>query len=59
MGCFAFEKMFLITWMTDDLKLGRDAFTCMNAIGVIIMSLETQLRCLLSGKNVLRGQKDF
>lgn len=45
--------------MTDDLKLGRDAFTCMNAIGVIIMSLETQLRCLLSGKNVLRGQKDF
>ena len=54
--------MFQITWVTDVLKLGRDAFTSMNATGaitfsVIIMSLETQLRCLFSGKKCIWRSK--
>lgn len=44
-------------YLADVLKLARDAFTSMNATGgitfsVIIMSLETQLRCLLLGKKM-------
>lgn len=52
MGCFAFVKMFLTTCVTDYLKLVRDVVTCMNAKLVIIMSSETQLTFLLSGKKM-------
>lgn len=49
------KKKFQMTWVTDTLKLSRDAFTLTNATGgitfsVIIMSLETLLRRLFSGK---------
>lgn len=59
MGCFCFAdfKKYFKLPRRHIWKLGRDAFTSMNATGgitfsVIIMSLETQPRCLLSRKRM-------
>lgn len=58
-----FEKMFQITWVTGVLQLGKDGriyfYECNRGItfSVIIMTLKTQIKCLLSGKKCICRSK--